>query len=249
MNTLDYNLDFSSKDKLLSSIKTFAEKLALKSILHINESYYQLTEFEFYIHSRSDLMKDHYTYGHELQKRTGYIFDHASGIDLTFGKDGNAAGVLIRGIAKLNGDDITAFINGPHNVRTELIGNLKFNASNLIALEAINEQEAIRKEKTYRLIATRRFGLNKKAAEDTESIALKDNFYEKELRYICLIPRFHRVTNKNSKVTFLKKYSVDSKQNGIEKILTEAIIKKLITKDFALTVLGYCAKEWNAITD
>lgn len=115
-----------------------ANKIALNGLLEINNSKYRITDFEFYINSNTAATEDPHTYNHDLQRKTAKLYDHKSGLDITYGDGNNAVGVLIRGIAKLETSDInasskyfiSAYFDGPHKSRTELISNLKFNENN-----------------------------------------------------------------------------------------------------------------------
>lgn len=188
-----YNFDFTNTESLSNSIKTLAEKIALHGLLEVNESKYRIVDFEFYLNTSNEIAQDPHTYNNTLQKTTGKLYDHASGLDITFGDGDNAVGVLIRGIAKLSIKDknapqkyfIDEYFDGPHNARTELISNLRFNESNMLSFnETTTEMGTYLKPHHVKIIKTNRVNFTAKASDPS------DKYIQESLRYIVLIPRF-----------------------------------------------------------
>lgn len=97
-----YNLNFSSAEALSESIEKLAKKIAFNGLLEINGFKYRIVDFEFYLNSSNATAQDPHTYNNTLQRKAGRLYDHASGLDITFGDENNAVGILIRGIAKLS---------------------------------------------------------------------------------------------------------------------------------------------------
>lgn len=180
-----------NKDKILTHVEKVAEQL-WSHLLFIGNSYYLLTEFEFYIKSKgnTELFDDPYTYGHDNQLTTGKLYLHASGIDITWGNPELHVGILIRGVAKIK--DINAIqkavaedgnyniekvIAGPHNVATELFSNLAIGQSNIIDFVPT----IFPKGKHFAFLHTAaapRHGLVKK----------EDTFIDLPLRYVGYLP-------------------------------------------------------------
>jgi hypothetical protein len=110
-----------------------ADFLMNKCILETAKGQYRLTTIEFYKHSTKH--QDEFTYGYRYYKdtpgeihpqlKTGELFFHYSGIDITFGKQNGTenifGGILLRGIRNIKTDKL---VNGPWNVFDELFKNL-----------------------------------------------------------------------------------------------------------------------------
>lgn len=197
----DIKLNFENKKKLETSIDQLAKAIAYHGILKINDKTYQITDFEFYINSGTAETKDPHTYNHNLQKEYGKIYDHKSGLDLTFGDGRNAVGVLLRGIVELftsysegkeDGQDISQnyFVKNhfasPHKVRTEIISNLKWGENNL-SFDFINPDQGNYPNPNFKLLKTNRVNLTTKP-DDPEHV-----YMDKPLRYVSMIPRYKKM--------------------------------------------------------
>lgn len=235
-----YSLDFSTTSSLQRSIENLANKIARYGILEFNGINYRIIDFEFYLNSSSEIAQDPHTYNNLLQKTTGKLYDHASGLDITFGDENNAVGILIRGIAKLGTKDdngsskysIDAYFDGPHKARTELISNLRFNEANLITFKETKEEiELIFKPHEINVICTKRVNLTPKTADPLH------RFINENLRYIVLIPRYYREEGK------LISNGNPIKIKGIEKEIKNAISQNLIKIETAENMLGYTFKK------
>lgn len=193
-------LNFESKLSLEDSITKLAKAIAYHGILKINSKSYLITDFEFYINSTSADTKDPHTYNHELQKEYGKIYDHKSGLDITFGDGDNAVGVLIRGIVELYTsiseaksfgiDAYDAFFvknhfSAPHQARTEIISNLTW-GENTISFEYFEPQNGSYPRPSFKLLRTSRINLTAKT-EDPNHIYINE-----PLRFVSLIPRFRK---------------------------------------------------------
>ena len=232
-------LNFNNSKSFVESIEILAKKIAMKGLLEINESKYRIIDFELYINSSTDIAKDPHTYNNDLQKSSAKLYDHASGLDITFGDKENAVGVLIRGIAKLSNKDhnatekyfIDEYYDGPHKARTELIGNLRFNDNNKLSFnEATIEMGTYLKPHNVKLIKTKRVNLTPKTADPT------DKYINETLRYIVLIPRFYKENNK-----FIANGN-PIKIKGLEKELKIALRENTIDLQTAENILGYNVK-------
>lgn len=234
---LEFNVNFDTSENLSTSISALARKLAFETVLQVNSGYYQITDFEFYLNSKTAGMEDPHTYNHDLQKKNGRIYDHASGLDFTFGDGNNALGILIRGIAKLKDDHITGYTDGPYKARTEIMSNLEFSEHNIFVLKEISQKQSTYRKQNYKLVTTSRVNLAAKKADE-------DGHYMKEaLRYVCLIPRFERITNEKGESKWTSK-DFQLKINGTEKIVKQALDNGCIDQEFARRVIGYWPKLW-----
>lgn len=233
----EFIVNFDTSESLSTSINALARKLAFETVLQVNSSYYQITDFEFYLNSKTANIEDPHTYNHDLQKKNGRIYDHASGLDLTFGDGNNALGILIRGIAKLKDDHITGYIDGPYKARTEIMSNLEFSEHNIFVLEEIQQALITYRKENYKLVTTTRVNLAAKKT-DEEGRYMKEAF-----RYVCLIPRFDRITNEKGESKWESK-DFQLKINGIEKIVKQALDNQSIDQEFAQRIIGYWPKLW-----
>jgi len=231
-----YNLDFRNSKTLHESIEDLAHRIALNGLLEINDTKYRIVDFEFYLNSTNEIAQDPHTYNNYLQKTSGRLYDHASGLDITFGDNNNAVGVLIRGIAKLGTKDkidsskyfIDEYFDGPHKARTELIGNLRFNETNTLTfLETSTEIGTFLKPHDVKIVSTKRVNLTPKTDDPTHK------FINENLRYIVLIPRYYSEDNK------LVFNGNPIKIKGLEKEIKNALVNNLIDVETAQNMLGY----------
>ncbi len=112
------NLNIESED-IDTEFRRIATDLMNNWILCVENSFYRITEIEFYYKSESH--DDKYTHGHETQKLYGRWYFHGSGIDLTFGTPNSYGGILIRAIYEIK---TKKYIYGPLNTVAELFRNL-----------------------------------------------------------------------------------------------------------------------------
>lgn len=198
-------LNFENKELLEKSINDLAKAIAYHGILKVNNKIYQITDFEFYINSQSPDIVDPHTYNHDLQKEYSKIYDHKSGLDITFGDGKNAVGILLRGIVELytsysegleDGIDISQnyFVKkhfpSPHKVRTEIISNLQW-GENILSFEYYKHQNGSYPNPNFKLLSTSRVNLTSKI-DDPSHI-----YIEKPLRFVSLIPRFYKSEEDN----------------------------------------------------
>lgn len=118
-----------------------AQDFLFTHLLQIGDSYFLLTEIEFYIKpilSTEDAVhNDNYTHGHKQQLTSGSLYLHGSGIDITCGNADYYGGILIRGVTQIDVKensvsaletlyerDIKTIIHGPHKVATALFSNI-----------------------------------------------------------------------------------------------------------------------------
>lgn len=183
-----FNVDFSTKESTLKRIKTIACELATETALKINDNYYTIVDFEFYIHSKE--MPDPQTHKKQQQLQRGKLYLHASGIDITFG-DGkeNYGGILLRSVIKLDNVSLEQpsgvlkeQFEGPQNVATELFSNL----NSLLAGEGHNEISLVKHKhiaKKITVLNTKRVGLTPKPSDP------EDHYRNLSLRYVAIFPK------------------------------------------------------------
>jgi hypothetical protein len=224
MNILQVN--FESRESILNDFDKIANKFLNNVCIKINQSYYRITDFEFYPYS--DNFPDPQTHKNKLQLENSKFYLHSSGIDITFGDGVNYGGILLRGIVKLfdgakkeSGFSKEQF-DGPQIVATELFSNLNplgGNGLNEIALIEIDNQN----EETFfapgkLCLKTKRIGL-------TPKIQDKEHYYMNlSLRYIIVLQGFPQFKQKIK---------------GIENLLLEEIKNGRLKEDEANDILGY----------
>ena len=191
--------------------------------ININDHFYRLLDIEFYYFSK-EKFEDPYIHCNALQKETGKWYFHESGIDITFGADGNYGGIIIRGIVKVTaaGMEDNGYvdyeIHGPLNVLKEI--TKKFhdaydNSPNIFSLVDIS---ADRKNVLYPeldLLKTNRLDLSV-STKDPNAI-----FHGKPYRFIKV---FEKV-----------KHQFKEKERAIKTLVKEGSI----TKEQAAKILGY----------
>lgn len=197
---LNITLNFENKKTLMDSINRLATAIAYEAILKVNTKSYLITDFEFYINSFTAETKDPHTYNHNLQKEYGKIYDHKSGLDITFGNGENAVGVLIRGIVELykkpkHNDPkaselfdafyIKNHFASPHKARTEIISNLQW-GDNKLSFDKVSSITEAYPRPNFQLLRTTRINLTAKA-DDPNHL-----YMQAPLRFVSLIPRYKR---------------------------------------------------------
>lgn len=118
-------------DSIDSNFDRIAKELMNNWVLKVNETYYRITEIEFYYDhilqeiKSEGISKDPYTHRNEQQKKSGTWYFHGSGLDLTFGNEDYYGGILIRGIYKFdsNLEEKGKHISGPLNSITEILSS------------------------------------------------------------------------------------------------------------------------------
>ena len=218
-------IDFTSPNTVIASFDRIADSIANELIFKINSVYYRIVDFEFYT-KKDEIMPDSHTYNHDLQRQSGKIYVHASGMDITCGKKEYPCGILIRSVLKLNNDSddeagfIEKQISGPQSVATEIFSNLyplNSNLKNEISLIDIEKSKPYYKS-TY-ILKGKRVGLTLKP-DDKENI-----FIEIPLRYVVIIPKYP------------KPYFQQQKK-GFEQLLRDNIKLGKITETDAEAILG-----------
>lgn len=220
------NVNFENKETILSDFERIAEKFSKDINIKINNTYYRITDFEFYAFSQN--FPDPQTHKHHLQLENGKFYLHSSGIDITFGDGVNYGGILLRGIVKLydGTDNKSGFMkkqyDGPQIVATELLSNLypldsdEKNEIALIDINGHNQDACFVPAKT--IVRTKRVGLTSKPTD-------KDDFYKNlSIRYITILQAFPKF-----------KQTI----KGIESIMGEMVINGQISVEDAREILGY----------
>ena len=136
-------------------MQCIASDLMNNWILRIGETEYRLTEIEFYYDQKGTHM-DPYIHGHKLQSEYGRWYFHGSGLDITIGRPGYSASILIRAIFNTKTEE---YIYGPLNVVSAILDSFGTFSLHNIAVGLIEVPENT--FKTEKPIAARRVGLNK----------------------------------------------------------------------------------------
>ena len=221
--------NFETEEGILKSIDKIAERFSKDIQLQINEAFYRIVDFEFYIYSEK--FPDPHTYKHDIQLQSNKFYLHGSGIDITFGDGKNHGGILLRSIVKLydgakksDGSTLKQ-TNGPQNVATEIFSNLNpLNGSgenNIRLLEIVVHSQGSQFKPGIAKLKTNRVGLTPKKADQS------GYYLNLELRYIVLLPPFPNF-----------KQSV----KGIEAIIRTKVAANELTPKDAEGILGYIIK-------
>ena len=219
-------IEFQNEQTISQSLDSIANKFGNDIQVRINNAYYRVVDFEFYLYAEN--FPDPHTYKHSMQLQPGKFYLHASGVDITVGDEQNHGGILLRTVIRLY-DGATpeqGFMkqqfDGPQVVATELFSNLNTltgdepNIISLVDIEGHNMDSTFYPAK--RIIKTKRVGLTPKATDES-------SFYKDvQLRYITILPRFAAF-----------------KQNikGIEALMDEQVSLGRLTKEEAVEILGY----------
>ncbi|MDI3321988.1 hypothetical protein [Pinibacter soli] len=224
MTFLDVN--FETLETTLQSFDRIADKISKDIYLKINNSFYRLTDFEFYTYSKA--LPDPHTYRNKLQLKSGKLYLHSSGLDITFGDGTNYGGILLRAVVKLfeGSEDADGFMkeqfDGPQRVATEFFSNLNSLFSperNDISIFDINDcKQNFSLCPAEKLIQTKRVGLTPKPTD------IEDYYRNLPLRYITILPKFP-----NFKQVV----------KGIESMLKELEDKGKMERDQTKRILGY----------
>jgi len=218
-------IDFINKKLIVGSLEYLANSIANDFVLKINNAIYQIVDFEFYVYSEGQF-RDPFTNKNIQQLKSGTLYLHSSGVDITCGDEVNYGGILLRSIVKLNSaneslDGIVKQFEGPQIVVSELFSNLNpLNGElNEIALISRNDSSSIISTiPVQKLFSTSRVGLKRKV-DDTD-----DYYFNFPLRYIAVLTR---------------NTAFKQKIKGFERILLENIDGKTFTKENADTLIGY----------
>ena len=213
-------INTTSIETIEQSFKSIASMLFCYKI-NVNGQCYRFLDIEFY-YSFEGTFDDPYIHGNKLQTESGRWYFHESGMDITFGADGNHGGILIRGIGKLSKDGeegiIENEIHGPLKVVKELTSNfypIMNSSSNKFCLEKMNvDKEA--SVLPMEIIKTNRIGLK------THPSDYKD-FKQKPYRFIAAFP------DKNAKNKFKDK----------ERVIKAAVKENHLDEEVAIKILGY----------
>ena len=191
--------------------------------IQVNNHFYRLLDIEFYYFSEGKF-DDPYSHRNDLQKETGKWYFHESGLDITFGADGNYGGILIRGIGKVSveGKRENGFIeyelHGPMNVTKELTRNFHdiFNASpNAFGLVDISRERLGALMPEMKILKTNRLGLSVNSKDE-------NGFYQqKPYRFIGYL--------ENGNHKFKEK----------ERVIKTLVNEGSLEKEAAIKILGY----------
>jgi hypothetical protein len=211
-------INTTSIETIEQSFKNIANALFNDYVINVNDRFYKLLDIEFYYFSE-EKFTDPYIHRNALQKETGRWYFHESGLDITFGADGNHGGILIRGIGKLSedGKQLEDEVHGPVKVSKELTSNFRpaFDSSpNIFCLVKIEVDRASTPK--LKVFKSNRVGLPSHLED-------KDDFYkQKPYRFIGVIPE-------NGKHKFKDK----------ERVIKDALSHGELDKEIAIKILGY----------
>lgn len=220
------SVNFESQETIFEGFEQLANKLAKDWYLKINNACYRLVDFEFYCFGEA--FPDPHTYKNKLQLKSGKLYLHGSGLDITFGDGINHGGILVRSVIKLyedaTGDSgfMKAQFDGPLVVATELFSNLHALDSEEKNEIALIERRENNNDKPFytpvKIIKTKRVGLTHKPDD------LDDFYMNLPLRYIIILPAFPMFKQK---------------VKGIEALLSEEVKSNNISQEDANKILGY----------
>jgi 3-methyladenine DNA glycosylase Mpg len=181
-----------------------AAKFLMKDcLLQIRGEKFRIIELEFYYCSRDHrdcYIHDYEKGGHAKQKQFGRWYVHASGLDLTFGSDGNAGGILLRGIKKIDndGNPSKTIYSGPINLRQPVLRDNERNV--MSSFKVLDELDAldntivsiVKKNRPFDgdVICFSRVGLKEKASDTDASMLNRHYRYIAEYKYdsTCIHP-------------------------------------------------------------
>lgn len=189
--------------------------------INVNDQCYRLLDIEFY-YSLEGTFDDPYIHGNKLQRESGRWYFHESGLDITFGADGNYGGILIRGLGKLSKDGeediVEDEIHGPLKVVKELTSNfhsiMDYSPNKFCLLKMNVDKEA--SVLPMEIIKTNRIGLKTHPRGDKD-------FKQKPYRFIAAFP------DKNAKNKFKDK----------ERVIKAAVKENSLDEEIAIKILGY----------
>lgn len=102
-------------------------ELFYKTVFHIKDRRYKITEAELYLNSEEH--PDVFAHGSEEQKKTGLFYFHKrggtyqegniKGVDITFGTENRFGGILLRGLQNL--EDEADYIDGPGRLSQRIV--------------------------------------------------------------------------------------------------------------------------------
>ena len=206
-------LEIRTSEDIVANFNRMANELFNNYLIQVNDNLYRIIEIEFYYDNLLS-HNDSSTHGHELQKRSGFWYAHASGIDLTFGDSTAAGGILIRSIVKIptKNDDGKKYTFGPRKVKTELLSGF-----NHVISGVANEFKLVPAEGKYDkvtkkdIVQCQRVGLEKKKNLDivylskpyrylifpevnpTERTSIAEGMYEQSAKDIAALDRIKKV--------------------------------------------------------
>ena len=218
-------IDFTDNNSVNDSIVNLSNLIANDFVLKINDSIYQIVDFEFYVHSKKHF-DDPFTHKHIQQLKCGTLYLHPSGVDITCGDGFNYGGILLRSIVKLHSKEenqigLVKQFEGPLIVATELFSNLNPLNGELNEISLIRRSDIfgdIVSMPVQKVLSTSRVGLKRKEGD------LKDEYFNLKSRFIAVLTR-------NS----VFKQSI----KGFERLLLENTDDKSFTKADADLLAGY----------
>jgi len=170
-----------------------AKQLMNHYSLCVGNHQYRIVECEIYYNDKTEKHSDPFIHGKPEQLKSGTIYFHGFGVDLTFGDAGKIihGGILIRSVRNIEGEN--QYTNGPYRFVEELFCALG---------EIINEEKMVCiKEFNYPTvehpIKFERYNLSKKIENDT--------YRNKPYRYIIEINKENKFENRSKIITQLYK--------------------------------------------
>ena len=162
--------------------------------LCIGNNQYRIVECEIYYNNKTEKHSDPFIHRKQEQLKSGTIYFHGFGVDLTFGdtEKNIHGGILIRSVRNIEGEN--KYTNGPYRFVEELFSALAW---------VINEEKKVCiKEFNYPTvehpIKCERYNLKKNTKD-------KDNYRGKPYRYIIEINKENKFENRSKIITQLFK--------------------------------------------
>jgi hypothetical protein len=218
---IPFKVNFETQDTILQSFKSIADKISKSILLKINDTFYRIVDFEFYVCSEN--FKDINTHGDKLQLENGKLYVHASGVDITIGDGVNHGGILLRSIIKLDvnsGKECGFMVQqfyGPQIVATEFFSNINslydFKANEIAIIDVDEYAQTLHLCPPLKIFKTKRVGLN-----------TENDYSNLPMRFIIVLPKFP---------------NFKQKIKGIEDLLEEQIKNEIISAAEANEILGY----------
>jgi len=215
-------IDFITLESIQTGMDNVSDAFANNLLLKVNEVYYKIVEFEFYIHSEKDIHQDKYTHQHPDQLTFGKLYFHGSGMDITIGDGINFGGILIRGVVRIDNNKPTKSVFGPLMVVNEILSNLHFltntEYNDLRLVNMVDNYSQI-KECFNGLVE---FKMPRKNLGKNNN--LNEDYYQFSYRIIHYYPF---------------KDQLKIKIDGLTKLLADKIRDNTMTKKEAIQILGY----------
>ncbi|MBL1321966.1 MAG: DNA-3-methyladenine glycosylase [Methylophaga sp.] len=134
MNTLKNLLNQKVIDNPDQWFESVCNLLFYRTIFHIKDQRYKITEAELYLNSKEH--PDVFTHGSADQEKVGLFYFHKhklgksykelrNGVDITFGNENRFGGILLRGMQNIGKEKESDYIDGPALLSQRIMGIFK----------------------------------------------------------------------------------------------------------------------------